>query len=79
MPRRTTILLDDEVYKMLVEESLKKYNTTKALSKIINEILKKELKNKTNILNLISSKKFIKISAKEFEKFRRELSARLES
>ena len=78
MPRRTTILLDNDIYKMLVEESLKKYNTTKAISKVINELLKESLKNRTNILDLIFSKKIVKISAKEFEKFRRELSARLE-
>jgi len=79
MPRRTTILLDDDIYKMLVEESLKRYNTTKAISKVINELLKESLKNKINILDLIFSKKIVKMSAKEFEKFRRELSTRLES
>jgi predicted CopG family antitoxin len=79
MPRRTTILLDDDIYKMLIEESLKRYNTTKAISKVINELLKESLKNKINILDLIFSKKIVKMSAKEFEKFRRELSTRLES
>jgi predicted CopG family antitoxin len=79
MPRRTTILLDDDIYKMLIEESLKRYTTTKAISKVINELLKESLKNKINILDLIFSKKIVKMSAKEFEKFRRELSTRLES
>ena len=38
---KTTINLDTEVYKMLVREALDKYGTTKMLSRIINEKLKK--------------------------------------
>jgi len=79
MSRRTTILLDDEVYRRLVEESLRRYRTTKAISKVINELLKRAFKGEANILNLIFSEKIAKTSAKEFEEFRRELSRRLES
>lgn len=79
MPRRTTILLDEDIYRRLTEESLKRYRTTKAISKVINDLLKTALKGEADILNLIFSKKVAKTSAKEFEKFRRNLSRRLES
>ena len=79
MSKRTTIMLDEDVYKRLVEESLRRHKTTKAMSRVINELLKGALKNEADILNLIFSEKITKTSAKEFEEFRRELSRRLES
>jgi len=79
MSRRTTILLDEDVYRRLVDESLRRYQTTRAMSKVANELLKTAFKGEVNILNLISSKKVAKTSVKEFEEFRRELSKRLES
>ncbi|MGB9716864.1 MAG: hypothetical protein ACPL4E_00265 [Thermoproteota archaeon] len=39
---KTTIILDDELYKKLVQEALEKYGTTKKLSKLINEKLRGE-------------------------------------
>jgi predicted CopG family antitoxin len=36
---KTTIILDDELYKKLVQEALEKYGTTKKLSQLINEKL----------------------------------------
>ncbi len=79
MPKRTTILLDEDIYRRLVEESLRKHGTTKAISKVVNELLKKALKNREEILDLLSSKKVAKTSVKEFENFRKELSRRFES
>ena len=79
MSRRTTILLDDDVYEKLVNESMRKYRTTKAMSKVANELLKKALKSQTKVLELISSKKITKTTNKEFESFRRELSRRFEA
>jgi hypothetical protein len=38
---KTTINLDTEVYRELVNEAVRKYGTTKTLSRIINEKLKK--------------------------------------
>lgn len=38
---KTTINLDDELYKKLVKEALEKYGTTRTLSKLINEKLRK--------------------------------------
>lgn len=79
MSRRTTILLDDDIYEKLVNESMRKYRTTKAMSRVANELLKKALKGETNVLELVFSKKLAKTNVKEFETFRRELSKRLES
>lgn len=37
---KTTINLDNEIYKKLVKEAVEKYGTTRTLSKLINEKLK---------------------------------------
>jgi len=79
MAKRTTLTLDDDIYRRLVEESLKRYKTTKAMSRIANELLKAGLKGEARILELVRSKKIVKTSAREFEQFRRELSKRFES
>lgn len=79
MSRRTTILLDDDIYERLVSESMRKYRTTKAMSKVANELLKRALKGEANVLDLVFSEKLAKTSVKEFETFRRELSKRFES
>jgi predicted CopG family antitoxin len=42
MRRRTTILLEDEVYRKLVQEAVEKYGSTKKLSLLINQKLKGE-------------------------------------
>ncbi len=34
---KTTILLDDDLYKRLVEECIERYGSTRKLSKLINE------------------------------------------
>lgn len=79
MPKRTTVLLDEEVYEELVRESLRKYGTVKALSKVLNEILLHSIRGKNELLRLIYSEKVAETSVEEFEEFRRELSKRLES
>jgi hypothetical protein len=38
---RTTLNIEDELYKKLVEECLKKYGTTRKLSKVVCEKLKR--------------------------------------
>ena len=40
---KTTVVLDDEIYKALVKEALERYGTTRKLSKLINEILRARL------------------------------------
>jgi len=44
MPKRTTIILEDDIYKMLVEESIKRYGNVRSLSKVVNELLDKALR-----------------------------------
>jgi predicted CopG family antitoxin len=78
MPRRTTILLDDDIYHKLVNESLRRCKTTKAMSRVANELLEGALKGETKILDLVFSEKLAKTSGPEFEAFRRGLSRRLE-
>jgi len=79
MSKRTTILLDDDIYEKLVRESLRRYKTTKAMSKVANELLKRALKGEAKILDLVFSEKIAKTTAREFEASRRELTKRLES
>lgn len=41
---KTTVMIDDELYRKLVNEAVKKYGNTKKISKLLNEILKEALK-----------------------------------
>lgn len=41
---KTTIIIEDELYRKLVNEAVKKYGNTKSISKLLNEILKESLK-----------------------------------
>ena len=79
MFRRTTILLEDDIYERLVNESMRRYKTTKAMSKVANELLKRALKGETKVLDLIFTEKLAKTNQKEFEILRRGLSKRFES
>jgi hypothetical protein len=79
MPKRTSVLLEESVYEKLVAESLRRYGTVKAISKVLNELLKDALKGKKEIIRLIYSEKVARTTAKEFEEFRRKLSRRLEA
>ena len=79
MAKRTTIILHDDIYERLVQESLRRYKTTKAISKVVNEMLQASLRSEAKILNLIFSRKIAKTTSKEFEAFRRQLSKRFES
>ncbi|MFH0949387.1 MAG: hypothetical protein V1802_02775 [Candidatus Aenigmatarchaeota archaeon] len=40
---KTTVLIDEQLYKKLVMKSIEKYGSTKNISKLLNELLKKEL------------------------------------
>jgi hypothetical protein len=45
---KTTINLDDEIYAEIIKESIEKYGSTKNMSKIINQRLRKRM-NSTEI------------------------------
>ncbi|MEM2154890.1 MAG: hypothetical protein QXY76_08270 [Nitrososphaeria archaeon] len=46
---KTTIVLEDDLYKELVREALEKYGTTRKLSKLINEKLRNAMYSKIEI------------------------------
>jgi hypothetical protein len=75
MPKRTTLILEDKVYERLVKESLSRYGSARKISKVVNEMVRKKT---MDITKLIYSDKVARMSAREFEEFRRKLSARLE-
>ncbi|MHA1675958.1 MAG: hypothetical protein ACTSU6_02155 [Candidatus Njordarchaeales archaeon] len=80
MSKRTAVILSDDVYDILVKESLSRYGTTRAISKVLNELVREAIKLRgiLEIKELLRKEKKIKITAEEFHKFRRELSKRLE-
>ncbi len=46
---KTTIILEDAVYKRVVQEALRKYGNTRSISTVVNDILKQTLlKSKPN-------------------------------
>jgi len=77
MPRRTTVILEDDVYEKLVEESVKRYGTARAISRVLNELLCEAFRARKELLELIYSEKLVYIDEEEFEETRRELSERL--
>jgi len=74
MIKRTTVLLEGEVYDALVRESLEKYRNSKAISKVLNEMIKRTLTSRGKLSKLLHSKKFAYVSQKDFEGFRKGLS-----
>ncbi len=76
MSKRTTIQLDDDVYEKLVTESLRKYGTAKAMSKVANELLKRALRGQAKVLESISLQKLRgSVEFDDKEKMLRELVA----
>jgi len=41
---KATLVLDDNIYKRLVHESVKRYGKAKAISRVVNELLRSKLK-----------------------------------
>ncbi len=79
MERRTTVLLEKGVYDALVRESLEEYNSSKAISKVLNRIVKNALANRGRLSEVLHSKRVARTTAGEFERFRHELSASVQS
>jgi hypothetical protein len=63
-----------------VSESMKRYGSARNLSRVVNEMVEEKAAGdkKSDIMELIYSEKLAKTSQREFESFRRKLSARLE-
>ncbi len=85
MARRITLILDDDVYKRLVEESIRRYGSVKYISRVVNEILREVFKLDLEdealreLVGLLSKPKIARVTPEDMEKFREELSQRLES
>ena len=85
MARRITLILDDDVYKRLVEESIRRYGSVKYISRVVNEILREVFKLDLEdealkeLARLLSKPKIARVTPEDMEKFREELSQRLES
>ena len=80
MTKRTAVILDDDVYDILVKESLRRYGNTKSISRVLNELVREaiRLRGLLKVLDLIEKEKYAYVSEEDFEKFRRELSKRFE-
>ncbi len=88
---KTTINLEDDVYKKLIKEAVEKYGTTRTLSKLINEKLRnaegieinrktedKEIKRRLDIVRRSAGSWKIKETGSEYvRKLRNESEKRL--
>jgi len=66
------------VYEELVKESMKRYGTPRAISKVINAILRRALSRTDEVIELLYSERYVKVDQKEMERLRKELSRELE-
>ncbi|MCE4599130.1 MAG: hypothetical protein F7C81_02920 [Desulfurococcales archaeon] len=78
MPRRTTLVLDDDVYEMLLRESIRRYGSSRALSRVANELLRRALRDVGDIVRLIYAERYARVTTGEFEEFRKRLSKEFE-
>lgn len=76
MPRRTTVILDDDVYERLVEESVKRHGSVRALSRVLNELLRERLSGREELVRLLYMDKVAEARPEDLEKLRREFSRR---
>ncbi len=78
MPIRTTIILDDDIYEKLVEESIRRYGSVRAILRVVNELLRKSLVPEDELIKLVYSEKLAEIDIRDFEEFCSKLSRRFE-
>ena len=76
MPRRTTVILDDDVYERLVEESVRRHGSVRALSRVLNELLRERLGGREDLVRLLYMDKVAEAGPEDLERLRRELSRR---
>jgi hypothetical protein len=75
---RTTIILDDYIYEKLVEESIRRYGSVRAILRVVNELLNKSLVPEDELIKLIYSEKLAEIDIRDFEEFCSKQSRRFE-
>ncbi len=84
MPRRrTTLVLQDSTYTKLVEQSLRRFGTPRAVSKVVDTMVEESAaadsrQKEKGILKLLYLKKVAKTTPREFEKDRAKLSQTFE-
>ncbi len=76
MPRRTTVILDDDVYERLVKESVRRHGSVRALSRVLNELLRERLSGREDLVRLLYMDKVAEATPEDLERLRRELSRR---
>lgn len=64
------------IYEKLVKESIRRYGTTRALSKVLNELLRDSFSGRKELVKLIYSEKIAEVSIEKLNEFRRKLSKR---
>jgi regulator of sigma D len=78
MPIRTTIILDDDIYEKLLDESIRRYSSVRAILRVVNELLRKRLVPEDELIKLVHSEKLAEIDTRDFEEFCSKLSRRFE-
>ena len=63
---KTTLEIKDEIYRKLVEASVKKYGNTKNISRIANEVIEEHLKEKSIVMSAKTAGKKSDIVEKTF-------------
>jgi hypothetical protein len=77
--RRTTLVLEGSTFDKLMEESLRRYGTSRSVSKVVDTLVEESIGSKEqSILKLLYSKKVAKTTSRELEKERIRLSERFE-
>ncbi|AAY81325.1 hypothetical protein [Sulfolobus acidocaldarius] len=64
--RKTVVTFDDDVYEAIVNLSVKKYGNTKNISRVVNELLRKELSRRRKVRsNRVSMKVSVRVPGAE--------------
>jgi len=83
MPKRTTVVIQDDTYAKLVQESIQRFGNARAISRVIDAMIKEnsdaKKQAKKDIVRLLHSKKVAKVTQKELERDRHELSISFEN
>jgi len=83
MPKRTTVVIQDDTYARLVQESIQRFGNARAISRVIDAMVKENKNAKKeaekDILRLLHSKKLARVTQKELEQDRHELSRNFEN
>ena len=84
MPKRTTVVIQDDTYAKLVQESIQRFGNARAISRVIDAMVgeissSKKREAETKLAKVLHAKKVAKVSQKELERDRHELSVEFEN